>query len=185
MEILLGIGLALSAAATAYGIYANQAAAAQQAAAQQAQAQAQAESLRAQADVEAQNQLQSSLSARRDNRKKIAAMEAAYAASGVAIEGTPTTAMANSAREQELEVLMAESASGYKRKLLFNEAENTLTYGAFSSSMTQSTALAQSIGIGLSGAANMATIGSKLADKKSTGDGAAKPTTATPTTAKS
>lgn len=172
MEILLGIGLALSAAATAYGIYANQAAAAQQAAAQQAQAQMQAESLRAQADAEAQNQLQESISARSENRMKLAKMEAAYAKSGVAIEGTPTVALANTAKHGELEVLMAESASGYKRKLLLNEAENTLKYGTFTSSMSESAALAQSIGMGLSGSANMAVIGTKLLDKKDTYDAA-------------
>nr|DAR29712.1 MAG TPA: hypothetical protein [Caudoviricetes sp.] len=152
-------GLVLSAASMAYGIT-NQIASAEAAAEQQRRnAEVQANSLKQQAEQEEQNQLQRSMLERRQNARRLASAEAAYAASGVTVQGTPTLSLASMAEEQELDVVMQEAASNQKRKLLLADAENVLNLGYSGASLTESSGITSAVGMGLSGAANMAYMG--------------------------
>lgn len=103
--------------------------------AQQRQAEAQAGSLKQQAEQEAQDQVQRSLLARRENLRKLSAAEANYAASGVSLQGTPTLALGQMAEENELEVAMMESSSRSKRNVLLTDAQNILNEAGSSSSV--------------------------------------------------
>ena len=158
-SLLLGIGMALTAVSTAYGIVANQALAKQQAEIQERNAQAQSASLRQQAEQEKENQIQRSLIERRQNARSLARAETQYASSGVTLAGTPTLALTSMAEELELETIMSESASEHKRQLLLTDAENVLNFGMADANATRSAGVMESVGIGLSGASSMAMMG--------------------------
>lgn len=147
--------LIISATATAYGVVTQIQTAKQQANLQRQQAQAQAQSLQQQAEQEQQNQLQRSLIERRQNMRKLAGAEASYAASGVSLAGTPTLSLATMAEEQELDVIMQESASNQKRQIMLTDAYNALQFGNAGASLTKSSGIASAVGTGLSGLANV------------------------------
>lgn len=156
---LFEIAIALTALSTGFGIYSS--VVTNNAAADQAEANAryQADALAKQAEQERIEQNARSLEARAQAKRKRAAIEAAYASSGVTIEGTPTMTLVNQAGTDEMETVMQESASGYKRRLLLTEADNALLLGNSQASSYRSAGVLGAIGSGLMGATQMATIG--------------------------
>ena len=129
---------------------------------QQAQANAQAQALEQEAAAEQENRIQESMRQRRNARIARATAESQYAASGVALEGTPSQALASMAARDEMETIMYESASEQKRRNLLTQAQNTRILGDYASK----TATVGAIGTGLGGLASAARIGYELGQKK-------------------
>ena len=166
------ISLILSATATAVGAVVQQRTAAAQARLQAQQASMQAASLREQADQEEQDQLMRSQVERRQNMRKLASAEAQYAASGVALYGTPTLSLQRMSEENEMETLMQEASSNRKRNLLLTDAWNTERVGTTAAGLTRTAGNWNAVGSGLTGAADLFGKGYTVGKKEGIWNGA-------------
>lgn len=165
IEWLIG-ALIFTAAATGVGIYSNIQTAKRQQELAQAQADIQANTLELEAAAERENRVQEAMRQRKDARMKRATAEAQYAASGVAMEGTPAQALQSIAAKDEMETIMYESASRRKQDNYLRQAQNTRILGTAAADTAASAGTMGAIGAGLSGLASSARIGYEIGTKK-------------------
>lgn len=137
LTLIPSLMLSFSAATGVYGAYSQYQAGQAQADLQEKQAEVNAEMARREVEADAKAESQEAREMRDQQRRRRAAMESAYATSGVLLEGTPAQMLTRQRETDEYNVQARHQEGNERRKTMLWQASTNQQLGKFQAKSTR------------------------------------------------